>query len=550
MSSMIVTGKLPASFIPVEYSFPPQRRTSSASSSSDTGSSRSTRTYDLVHLLEPSYRYLLRPGSALPQSALPTSPSVISPSGGANQQRQTTSDRVPTPHDDSEQRRVRRKGKAYRSPPLEPAHPQLSQSTDTDSVTTGSLGSNASSSGIAPLTGMVTEPLAYVGTINYGFILNACQMISHAHDGDRSPPRNGDHSSHRHSSSAKSSKGKSGGAKNSAGLWDWKGKGNTRSAKECPVKQKKGVTHTPRLVESPFRETGQLITLRAPRANNVRETSEEQRSRSKRPARTASQQRQTRNKSAEPAAPPKRTCETNTSVPLTRNNSSAGLASSANDAKQSSSLVPPSTSIHQAHLHPPPSPLRQSAIPARLVEKSLVDNGKANESGAMDASMARSSSHGGAASDAIIHATRGSKRRQSSAGPSFGAGEDEQDVSKRLRRALASSIPISDPSHLAPGSPKRPARASRTATRYATRSAPNSPPEATSDSFDSGAVDLTVPRSHPAVTRVGRGGLRRTLSHDALPEEQEGPGATPQSRTKRDVSLPKNLRDYETGIHV
>jgi hypothetical protein len=91
---------------------------------------------------------------------------------------------------------------------------------------------------------MVAEPLAYVGTINYGFILNACQSISQTHDGfsNRSPPRNGDHSSQRHSSSAKTSKGKSGGAKSSAGLWDWKGKGNDRSAKE-PLKQKKIVAN-------------------------------------------------------------------------------------------------------------------------------------------------------------------------------------------------------------------------------------------------------------------------------------------------------------------
>lgn len=303
--------------------------------------------------------------------------------------------------------------------------------------------------------------------------------------------------------------------------------------------------------------TTRLISLRVHRANNIREANEESRSRSKRPARHTSQQRQQRNKSSEPAVTSKKTSPpTATSTPLTRNNSAAGstlVANEASGAKHSSSLVPP-PSVHQAHLHPPPSPLRQSAIPARLSDKSHAGKGKAVEGIAVDTSMTRSSSHGVAASDAIVHATRGSKRRQSSAGPSFAAGEDEEDVSKRLRRALASSIPLAGPPLLAPASPKRAARSTRPATRYATRSAPNSPPEAASDSFADGAVDST--RLHPAVNRVGRGTLRRTLSHDALSEEPESLSArqdaetAAQSRSRRDVSLPKNLRDYQTGIHA
>ena len=247
---------------------------------------------------------------------------------------------------------------------------------------------------------------------------------------------------------------------------------------------------------------------------------------------------------------------TATSAPLTRNNSTAGSTQVANDtsgAKHSSSLVPP-PSVHQAHLHPPPSPLRQSAIPARLSDKSHASKGKAGDSIAVDTSMTRSSSHGVAASEAVVHATRGSKRRQSSAGPTFAAGEDEEDVSKRLRRALASSIPLAGSPLLPPASPKRAARTVRPATRYATRSAPNSPPEAASDSFPDGVVDLT--RLHPAVNRVGRAALRRTLSHDALSEEPDNSRAredaetAAQSRSRRDVSLPKNLRDYQTGIHA
>jgi hypothetical protein len=289
--------------------------------------------------------------------------------------------------------------------------------------------------------------------------------------------------------------------------------------------------------------------------NNGREANEESRSRSKRPARNASQQRRQRNQSSEPGAASKKTSPPAVSGnQATKNSSAAGSGQPASDGsgpKQSSSLVPP-PSVHAVHAHPPPSPLRQSAIPARLSDKSQKGKGKAVESLAAEAPMTRSTSHGGA-SDAVVHATRGTKRRQSSAGPSFAAGEDEDDVSKRLRRALASSIPLAGLALAESGSSKRPARTTRPGTRYATRSAPNSPPEAPSDSFEDGAVDQS--RLHPAVSRVGRA-LRRTLSHDALPEETGSLSASgdaevvAQSRRRRDVSLPKNLRDYQTGIHA
>lgn len=242
----IIAGKLPASFIPVEFSLPPQRRPSTASSSSTTSSSRST--YDLVQCLEPSYRYLLSPGKPVPSpphSASSASTSVTSlPSAGtqaSSTANASASDQGSIIDSGSEDRKVRRKGKAYRSPPLEPARSQHLRLADTTSSAVGSTSSTVTSStATQPLAGMVAEPLAYVGTINYSFILHACQSLSQPHDGssNRPPPRNGDHSSQRHSSSAKTSKGKNGGAKSSAGLWDWKGKGNDRSAKE-PLRQKK-----------------------------------------------------------------------------------------------------------------------------------------------------------------------------------------------------------------------------------------------------------------------------------------------------------------------
>jgi hypothetical protein len=200
---------------------------------------------------------------------------------------------------------------------------------------------------------------------------------------------------------------------------------------------------------------------------------------------------------------------------LRRNNSTA-KGTDDSSGRGSTSLVPPPNGNHQAHILAPPSPLRQSAVPVRLTDKST---GKNEEGGALDAPMTRSASHD-------VVATRGSKRRQSSAGPTFEGGEDEDDVAKRLRRALTASIPHGNPSSLAPASPKR--RAARPATRYATRSAPNSPPQESSELFDTSAPSETAP--HPAVNRVGRA-LRRTMSHDALPEGQDS-GALNEARTK------------------
>ena len=146
--------------------------------------------------------------------------------------------------------------------------------------------------------------------------------------------------------------------------------------------------------------------------------------------------------------------------------------------------------------------------------------------------MTRSASLGGGAlvsSDTAIPATRGLKRRQSSAGPSFEGGEDEGDVSKRLRRALAASIPVHNPSLLTPGSPKRASRSTRPTTRYATRSAPNSPPREPAVLLDAPNLDATP----PPVSRGGRAGLRRTMSHDTLPEGED-------VGTKSGLSVDKN----------
>lgn len=290
------------------------------------------------------------------------------------------------------------------------------------------------------------------------------------------------------------------------------------------------------------------------RRTNAREIKEESRARSKRAARNSSQQRQQRNKSAETATASRKTSPPAASGTKSTINSAADSAQTTKHGsgpKQSSSLVPP-PSVHAAHSHPPPSPLRQSAVPVRLSDKTQKGKDKAVDNLVADTPMTRSSSHGTAV-DTASHVTRGIKRRQSSAGPSFTAGADEDDVSKRLRRALTSSIPLAGPVPLEAGSPKRIARATRPGTRYATRSAPNSPPEAASDSFEDGASNQS--RLHPAVSRVGRA-LRRTLSHDALPEEMESSSADREadagarSRRMRDVSLPKKLRDYQTGIHA
>lgn len=236
MPAVVVKGKLPASFIPVEFSFPAhQRRTSSASSSSLSSSSQSVRTRDLVDSLEPSYRYLLRPGRKAPAvtSQTATSPDSTS-SHPSNTLGLPVTEDPAHDHDEPQERRVRRKGKAYRSPPLEPTLSPHESTTDTSTPMskTGSIQTSYTTPGI------VAEPLAYIGTINYEFILSACQTLSgHEGNSSKSPPRNGESSNHK--SSVKTGKRKTSAAKASAGIWDWKGKGNTRSAKELPVKAKK-----------------------------------------------------------------------------------------------------------------------------------------------------------------------------------------------------------------------------------------------------------------------------------------------------------------------
>jgi hypothetical protein len=236
MPAVVVKGKLPASFIPVEFSFPThQRRTSSASSSSLSSSSHSARTHDLVDSLEPSYRYLLRPGRKAP--AL-TSKTATSPDPNTSQSVITSGTLITTDTsldvNDPQERRVRRKGKAYRSPPLEPTLSPHDSATDTSTL----MSKTGSSQASYMTPGIVTEPLAYIGTINYEFILSACQTLSsHESNSSKSPPRNGESSK----SAVKSGKRKTSAAKASAGIWDWKGKGNTRSAKELPAKVKKVV---------------------------------------------------------------------------------------------------------------------------------------------------------------------------------------------------------------------------------------------------------------------------------------------------------------------
>lgn len=113
---------------------------------------------------------------------------------------------------------------------MEPTLSPHDSATDTSTL----MSKTGSSHSIA---GLVAEPLAYIGTINYDFILSACQTLSQTHDhsSNRSPPRNSDSSL---KNSSKSGKRKTS-AKVSAGIWDWKGKGNTRSAKESPAKVKK-----------------------------------------------------------------------------------------------------------------------------------------------------------------------------------------------------------------------------------------------------------------------------------------------------------------------
>ena len=233
MLTAVVKGELPASFIPVEFSLPLHHRTSSASSSSQASSSHSSSTPDLVELLEPSYRYLLRPGRK-PHAS--TNLAKLSDADSPTSRELPGSDAIDmspaASPDPSRERKVARKGKAYRSPPLEP----------TPSAHDSTLDAIEPSSNTDPhmMSGIVDEPLAYVGTINYEFILSACQTISQASDSgpNKSPQRNGDTSSHK-SNSSRTGKRKTSASKSAVVIWDWKGKGNTRSAKEAPAKVNK-----------------------------------------------------------------------------------------------------------------------------------------------------------------------------------------------------------------------------------------------------------------------------------------------------------------------
>jgi hypothetical protein len=211
---MMVAGKLPASFIPVEFAAPrPNRVASSTSSSSSASSHRTAKQPDLVDLLQANYRYLLSPprkassGATLPAHRASTGNSVsseLTASVGTTQ---------PTPA--AEPRKVKRKGEAFKSPPLEPAVTTISN---------------------APAGPSSAEPLVYVGTINYQFILDSCQSLSHAGGSNR--PRRGPHDNGSGTSS-RNSKKKSSRSK-ASGTGDGKGKGNDRSTNEASSKQNKG----------------------------------------------------------------------------------------------------------------------------------------------------------------------------------------------------------------------------------------------------------------------------------------------------------------------
>lgn len=197
---MIVAGKLPASFIPVEFVSPrPQRVASSTSSSSSTSSHRAAKQPNLVDLLQSNYRYLLSPAKKTTTEA---NVSIRRPSLGDSMVGDPTAG-VPT----AEQRKVKRKGEAFKSPPLEPA------------VTTISP---------APTGPTSAEPLVYVGTINYQFILSSCQSLAHEASSNRSHAGSRDISN---GSSSKNSKKKSSRSKTSSAA-DTKGKGNDAASKQ------------------------------------------------------------------------------------------------------------------------------------------------------------------------------------------------------------------------------------------------------------------------------------------------------------------------------
>ncbi|KAJ9105484.1 hypothetical protein QFC21_001855 [Naganishia friedmannii] len=471
----MLAGKLPASFIPVEFASPrPNRVASSTSSSSSTSSHRTAKQPNLVDLLQSNYRYLLSPprntasGASLSSRRTSADESEVTvAAAGAAATR-------PTPI--AEQRKVKRKGEAFKSPPLEPAVTTISN---------------------APIGPSSTEPLVYVGTINYQFILSSCQSLSHGGNSNRSHPGTNGNGSSSKNSKKKSSRSKTSGAADS------KGKGNDRSTAETSSKQ-----------------------------NKVRKSSEEPRPKSTRPSRAASQQRNN------PSAPPdttKRTSPPRKSAAKDTADTAFGMEEAiekkaANSAKQSSSLVPPPVSSHtNLHHLAPPSPLRQSAVPVRL------GNSARGPSQSALTALTRSSSQGSLSSPIDIESStaasipRPLKRRRLSVDSSLEKPMDEeQDLSKKLRRALAAESLAADASDRGKRTTTSSVRPSRLSTRYATRSAPNSPPEAAADAFPSTSEALeSVSASGTGVAgaslALGRAGriLRRAVSHDVLPEEKE-----------------------------
>ncbi|KAJ9120727.1 hypothetical protein QFC22_002658 [Naganishia vaughanmartiniae] len=491
MSSMVIAGNLPASFIPVEFTSPrPQHVASSTSSSSSTSSHRAAKQPNLVDLLQPNYRYLLSPprtttiGGPLPAHRISTGDS-----GGADATASAGSTQLPN----AEPRKVKRKGEAFKSPPLEPAVTTISN---------------------APTGPSSAEPLVYVGTINYQFILSSCQSLAHGGGSNRSHSGSNDTSN---GSSSKNSKKKGSRSKTTgANGGDSKGKGNDRSTTDGQSKQNKGIT-----------ASGSLQNTRA------RRSSEEPRGKSTRPSRAVSQQR---NNPSAPLDASKRTSPTRKASGKDTSDPGLGMEDmvekrASTSAKQSSSLVPPPATSHtNLHHLAPPSPLRQSAVPVRLANVS-----RAPSQSALTA-LTRSSSQGTLSSPIDIEssidagvATRPLKRRRLSADSSLEKPmDDEHDLSKKLRRALAAESLTNDASDLVKRATTSSARPVRYGTRYATRSAPNSPPEAAEDTFPStseslesvSAAGATVVAEALVVGRAGRI-MRRAVSHDVLPEEKQ-----------------------------
>ncbi|KAJ9112347.1 hypothetical protein QFC19_000767 [Naganishia cerealis] len=486
MSSMMIAKKLPASFIPVEFVASQTHCVgTSTSSSSSTSSQRTTQQPNLVDLLQSNYRYLLNPPKKAPTASTSSRPSTRSYPRRLGNVSGSIAD--PTDGDEAagtivaEQRKVRRKGEAFKSPPMDPAITSMAHAP-------------------TPAGQTSKDPLVYVGTINYQFILSACQSLSHGVPSNRSPPGSNDHGN---SSSSKNSKKKGS-----------RSKANDRSTTDAPSKQTKG-----------------SAAVGSAHSSRARKASEEPRSKSTRPSRAASQQR---SKASDVTDAAKRTSPTRKSstkdasaaAPIVEDNlEKKGLT----NTKQSSLVPPPMPAHASAHHLAPPSPLRQSAVPVRL-----ADIARASSHPAL-AALTRSSSQGGTGSSPIVDpesstaaaasaaTARPLKRRRLSAEATLEKPvEEEHDLSKRLRRALAAESLVTDPAQTA--NTTRPARYG---TRYATRSAPNSPPQTTAntlpslDPLESASAEAAggARPANPANGRAGRtGALRRTVSHDVLPE--------------------------------